>query len=216
MKIRYLGHSCFLLTGASGATVVTDPYGDIGYSLPRGLKADVVTVSHDHFDHNNVKGIDGEPEIVCGEGNYRFSDVSITGIGSFHDDARGRKRGGNIVYKFVADGLTVCHLGDLGEECSEALLKKIGGADILLIPVGGIYTIDGRQAKEYADKIRPAIVIPMHYKTPDLSIELNGIGEFLGLFARDRVETLGKDEAEFTRDDLTGKSTKIIVMEKKL
>ena len=166
MKIRYLGHSCFMLTESTGTTIVTDPYGAIGYKMP-SVKADAVTVSHGHYDHNNVGAVKGSPVIFDEEGTYEIGGVDVTAIKSYHDDENGERRGDNLIFKFRMDGLEICHLGDLGEECSSALIEMLLPVHVLLIPVGGNYTIDAEQAKEYVDRIMPAIVIPMHYKTKE-------------------------------------------------
>lgn len=214
MKIQYLGHSCFKLTESTGTTIITDPYKGIGYELPKGLKADAVTVSHSHFDHNHVKAIGGHPRILDKEGFYELPGVEITGIKSYHDNQGGRQRGENIIYKFRMDGLEVCHLGDLGEECSSELLEMILPVNILLIPVGGTYTVDAELAKEYVDRIMPEIVIPMHYKTRSLNLDLDKADAFLDLFDDEETEISGLDTLEFSREDLTEEKTKIILMER--
>lgn len=214
MKIQYLGHSCFKLIESTGTTVITDPYGGIGYELPKGLNADAVTVSHAHFDHNNVKALAGNPDIIDKEGIYELSGVEIKGIKSYHDDQNGRLRGENIIYKFRMDGLDICHLGDLGEACSAELLEMLLPVNILLIPVGGTYTLDGSLAKEYVDRIMPEIVIPMHYKTRSLSLDIDKADNFLDLFDDDEVEITDRNTLEFSREDLTEEKTKIIVMER--
>ena len=214
MKIQYLGHSCFKLTESTGTTFITDPYKGIGYELPKGLKADAVTVSHSHFDHNHVKAIGGHPRVLDKEGFYELPGVEITGIKSYHDNQGGRQRGENIIYKFRMDGLEVCHLGDLGEECSSELLEMILPVNILLIPVGGTYTVDAELAKEYVDRIMPEIVIPMHYKTRSLNLDLDKADAFLDLFDDEETEISGLDTLEFSREDLTEEKTKIILMER--
>ncbi len=213
MKIRYLGHSCFVLTESTGTTIVTDPYGNIGYEMP-SVKADAVTVSHSHYDHNNVKALLGSPIVLNKEGTHEVDGVEITGIKSFHDDEQGEQRGDNIIFKFRMDGLDICHLGDLGEECSSSLLEMILPVNVLLIPVGGNYTINAEQAKEYVDRIMPEIVIPMHYKTKGLKLDIDKPDEFLSQFDDEEVEYLESGELELFRDDITEESTKIIMMEK--
>lgn len=214
MKIQYLGHSCFRLIESTGTTIITDPYKEIGYELPKGLKADAVTVSHGHFDHNNAGIIGGHPRIIDKEGFYQLPGVGITGIKSYHDDCGGALRGENIIYKFGMDGLEICHLGDLGEECSSELLEMILPVNILLIPVGGTYTINAEQAKEYVDRIMPEIVIPMHYKTRSLTLDIDKADAFLNLFDDEETEISEKNTLEFSRDDLTEEKTKIILMER--
>lgn len=217
MKLRYLGHSCFLLTESTGTSIVTDPYGDVGFDMP-SVTADVVTVSHDHYDHNNVKAVKGNPVVINKEGNYEIGGVGITAIRSYHDDANGQKRGGNLIFKFRMDGLEICHLGDIGEECSSSLLELLLPVHVLLIPVGGKYTIDGEQAKEYVDRIMPSVVIPMHYKTKGLSLDIDKVDEFTDTFDNseevEEVVELEDDEIELFRDDITEEKTKIIIMER--
>lgn len=217
MKIRYLGHSCFLLTESTGTSIVTDPYGAVGFDLP-SVSADVVTVSHDHYDHNNVKAVKGNPVIIREEGNYEIGGVGITAIKSWHDNSNGSERGENLIFKFRMDGLEICHLGDLGEECSSSLIEMLLPVHVLLVPVGGTYTLDAEQAKEYVDRIMPSIVIPMHYKTKGLNLDIDKVSEFSDLFDDSEVEEevveLDGDELELFRDDITDESTKIILMER--
>ena len=214
MKIQYLGHSCFKLTESTGTTVVTGPHKGIGYELPKNIRADAVTVSHNHFDHNNFSAIEGNPQRIDKEGFYELPGVEITGIKSYHDDENGAKRGENTIFKFRMDGLDICHLGDLGEECSSELLELLLPINILIIPVGGTYTIDAEQAKEYVDRIMPEIVIPMHYKTRNSIIDVDKAQGFLDLFEDEDVDVCHKDVLEFSRNDLTEENTKIILMER--
>ena len=213
MKIRYLGHSCFLLTESTGTRILTDPYGDVGFKLPR-VEADVVSISHGHYDHNNVKGVGVDTIVLDKEGQYEVGGVEIIAVKSYHDNANGGERGENLIFKFRLDGIEVCHLGDLGEECSSSLIEMLLPVHVLLIPVGGNYTIDAEQAKEYVDRIMPAIVIPMHYKTKGLNIDVDKVDEFIDKFESDDVEELEDSEIELFRDDITEDSTKIIVMER--
>lgn len=217
MKIRYLGHSCFLLTESTGTSIVTDPYGDVGFEMP-SVTADVVTISHDHYDHNNDKAVGGNPVIIKEEGNYEIGGVGITAIKSYHDDENGAKRGENLIFKFRMDGLEICHLGDIGEECSSSLLEMLLPVHVLLIPVGGTYTIDAEQAKEYVDRIMPSVVVPMHYKTKGLNLDIDKVGAFADLFEEseeeEQVVELDGNVLELFRDDITEESTKIVIMER--
>lgn len=217
MKIRYLGHSCFLLTESTGTSIVTDPYGDVGFDLP-SVTADVVTISHDHYDHNNDRAVGGNPVIIKEEGNYEIGGVGITAIKSYHDDENGAKRGENLIFKFRMDGLEICHLGDIGEECSSSLLEMLLPVHVLLIPVGGTYTIDAEQAKEYVDRIMPSVVVPMHYKTKGLNLDIDKVGAFADLFEEseeeEQVVELDGNVLELFRDDITDESTKIVIMER--
>lgn len=213
MKIRYLGHSCFELTESTGTKIVTDPYGAVGFRMP-SVAADAVTVSHDHFDHNNISAVKGKPVVFNKEGTYEIGGVDVIAIKSYHDGENGEKRGDNLIFKFRMDGLEICHLGDLGEECSSALIEMLLPVHVLLIPVGGNYTIDAEQAKEYVDRIMPAIVIPMHYKTKGSALDIAKVDEFTDLFDSEEVEELDDSEIELFRDDISEESTKIIVMER--
>lgn len=211
MKIKYLGHSSFKLTESTGTSVVTDPYSpEVGFCMPR-VAADAVTVSHHHFDHDNVKAVDGNPEIIDKEASYDLPGVEINAIKSFHDNVRGKKRGENVIFKFRMDGLDICHLGDLGEACTAELIELILPVDVLLIPVGGNYTIDAETAKEYVDRLMPEIVIPMHYRQKDCKIDIEKVDEFLNLFDDELISEEDTDEIELSRSDLTGE-TRIIVL----
>ncbi len=196
MKIRYLGHSCFEITCNSGKKIITDPYRGVGYELPQGLCADIVTVSHGHFDHAYTQGVHAR-QIVDSSAGYADEGVTITGIDSYHDGKQGVLRGNNIIFKINADGVTLCHMGDIGEEYSSALMKKIGEVDILLLPVGGTYTVDAQGAKRYVDGIQPKAVIPMHYRPKDGSLDIADCASFLKLFDGECVLRCG-NEVEIT------------------
>lgn len=215
MKIKYLGHSSFQITESTGVSIVTDPYDDsVGYRMPE-VAADAVTVSHHHYDHDAVSKVRGNPVILDKETGFTLKDgVDISSIMSFHDDCRGKKRGENIIFKFRIDGLDVCHLGDLGEDCSSDLIEMILPVNVLLIPVGGTYTIDAAMAKEYVDRIMPDIVIPMHYRAKGCKLDIDKVDEFLDAFDGENIAIVEEgDEIEISRDDLDGEQTTIIVME---
>lgn len=179
MNIQWYGQSCFKIQN-SKTTIYTDPFSaEIGLKPPRG-KADIVTVSHNHYDHNYIDCLENKPFVIKGPGEYEVKNVQICGINSWHDDQEGKMRGGNTIYTIKIDELTFCHLGDLGQtELEDEQLEKIGEVDILMIPVGGIYTIDGAGANQIINQIESAIAIPMHYKIPGLKIELESIERFL-------------------------------------
>ncbi|HIR66436.1 MAG TPA: MBL fold metallo-hydrolase [Candidatus Coproplasma avicola] len=215
MKIQYLGHSSFKLTESTGISVVTDPYDDsVGYHMPE-TDADAVTVSHHHYDHDAISKVKGNPVVLDKETGYILKDsVEISSIMSFHDDCRGKKRGENIIFKFRMDGLDVCHLGDLGEDCSSDLIEMILPVNVLMIPVGGNYTIDAKMAKEYVDRIMPDIVIPMHYRAKGCKLDIDKVDDFIDEFDGENVVIAETgDEIEISRDDLDGEQTTIIVME---
>lgn len=165
MKITWFGQACFELVTSGGAVIICDPYHpNVGYPAhPR--PADVVTVSHEHLDHNYTNWIEGSPAIIRGVGMSEVKGVRLTGLPSCHDDEQGAKRGPNTIFILEADGLRVCHLGDLGDTPSEEVFAAIGKPDILMIPVGGFYTIDAAQAAEIAKRVGAKLTIPMHFAT---------------------------------------------------
>lgn len=169
MDITYLGHSAFKLRGKI-ATIITDPYAaSVGFDMPK-VSADIVTVSHQHEDHNAVNKVSGtarrpEPYLIQAPGEYEVSGVGVFGWQTFHDDAEGKQRGKNTVYIIHLDGLRICHLGDLGHVLSEAQIHQIGEVDVLLVPVGGFYTINAKQAVEVIKELQPSVIVPMHYQT---------------------------------------------------
>ncbi|MBA7613205.1 hypothetical protein ES703_20450 [subsurface metagenome] len=178
MEISWLGHSCFRIRGRQ-ATVITDPYPpDLGYSLGKPT-AHIVTVSHQHPGHSYVQGISGEPRLVTGPGEYEIGGVLITGIATFHDRERGKTRGKNTVYLMEVDEVSVCHLGDLGHVLTAEQVEELGNVDVLLLPVGGVSTINAPVAAEVVRQLEPKAVVPMHYKTEALSWELEPVGRFL-------------------------------------
>ena len=213
MKIEYLGHSCFCLTTENGIKILTDPYTQVGYSLPKGLTVDIVTVSHGHFDHNYLEGVKAK-KVVKDTLLYKENGVRIEGISTFHDEKQGALRGKNTIYKIYADGLTVCHLGDLGEKYSETLKNLIGKMDICLIPVGGTYTINAKEAMEYVEKTNPHVVIPMHYRPKDGALDITDAQPFLRLWNKE-VQNCLYGEIVLKKDDLQDRETKLVYMERK-
>jgi len=178
MDINWLGHSCFRLRGKQ-AVIVTDPFPpDLGYTLGKPT-ADIVTVSHQHAGHSYHKGIGGDPKVIAGPGEYEIQGVLIIGIATFHDADRGQKKGKNTVYLIEIDGITVCHLGDLGHVLTTEQVEEVADVDVLLLPVGGGSTINAATAAEVIRQIEPKAVIPMHYQTPVLKRELEPVGSFL-------------------------------------
>jgi len=179
VKVKWLAHSAFLLTASDGTRIVTDPYkpGDRITYGPITEPADFVTVSHDHFDHNDVAGVPGKPKAIRASGSHKASGVSVTGFDCFHDDEGGARRGKNIIFVFEDAGLRVAHLGDLGHVPTEQA-KAIGRVDVALIPVGGFFTIDPMAAHRTAELLRTRVVIPMHYKTGKLGLPIVGEEEF--------------------------------------
>ena len=178
MDISWLGHSCFRIRGAH-ATIVTDPYSpDLGYSLGKPT-AQIVTVSHQHPGHSYVQGVGGELRSVNGPGEYEISGVLIIGMATFHDEEKGRKRGKNAIYLMEIDEVSVCHLGDLGHVPTAEQVEEIEDVDVLLLPVGGVSTIDAPMAAEVVRQLDPKVVVPMHYKTEALNRQLEPVDKFL-------------------------------------
>lgn len=191
--------------------MLTDPFNkSIGLTPPR-VTADIITVSHDHADHNNIKSIGGNPFIINGPGEYELKGVKVLGLASFHDQKKGAERGLNTIYLIEVDRIKICHLGDLGEErLSDEQIEALGQVDILLIPVGGTFTIGAKQAIEVINQIDPKLVIPMHYQLPNLTIKLEGVEKFLkeiGLGKQTPVEKL-----TLKKKDLDEGQAKVIVM----
>ncbi len=178
MEINWLGHSCFRIKG-SQAAIITDPYPpDLGYSLGETV-ANIVTVSHQHPSHSYVQGVGGEPRLITGPGEYEIGGTVIIGVATYHDSVGGKGRGKNTVYLMEVDGILVCHLGDLGHVLTAGQVEEIDKVDVLLLPVGGVSTINATVAAEVIRQLEPKAGVPMHYKTPVISRELEPVERFL-------------------------------------
>lgn len=205
MKIKWYGHASFLITSDKGTRIITDPYepgaydGGIAYS-PIEDPADIVTVSHDHADHNYVQGIKGNPHVVKGTGTHDFNGITFKGLATYHDSSQGRERGKNTMFVFKLDGVTVCHAGDLGHLLTETDARALGTIDVLLLPIGGVYTLDPKEATEVANFLAPKILIPMHYKTPGCGFPIADVGDFLK--GKSSVERVGASEISVSNDTL--------------
>ncbi|MFH0847710.1 MAG: MBL fold metallo-hydrolase [Chloroflexota bacterium] len=178
MDIFFLGHACFRLRG-SQASLVTDPYSPGLKELPPKLSADIVTVSHAHEGHAYTQAVGGEPHIISRPGEYEIGGVIILGLPTFHDSAGGSVRGKNNVYLIEMDEISICHLGDLGHALDGATIEEMGNVDVLLVPVGGVSTIDARVAAEVVKRLEPRIIIPMHYQGKGLDTHLETTARFL-------------------------------------
>lgn len=193
MEITYLGHSSFKLKGKVG-TVVTDPFNEyVGFSFP-STSADIVTISHDHPDHNQVDKVKGtarrdKPFVVTHPGEYEVGGISIFGTETYHDASQGAERGANTVYTILLDDIRICHLGDLGHELTETQISRIGPVDVLFCPVGGVFTINPAVAVKTIHALDPSYAIPMHYKTAEhkeeVFGELSNLAEFLNVYGAD-------------------------------
>ena len=205
MDITALGHSSFKIRGKQ-ATVVTDPYASdmVGIKYPRSVTADIVTVSHDHADHNAVAVIGGNPFVVTGAGEYEVHGVGIIGVPSYHDSEQGAKRGRNTIYRIEIDGVVIAHLGDLGHPLSEQDIERLDGVDVLLVPVGGVYTINAAEAVKVVHDIEPAIAVPMHYLTDGMDTkafgELSPVSAFLKEIGKEDVTA--QEKLVVTKDKL--------------
>lgn len=208
MYITWLGHSCFKIqdkTTSDAITIVTDPFSkETGFKVPH-IEADIVTVSHDHHDHNNVEALRGKPYVIKSAGEYDIKGVSIEGIDAYHDDKEGAERGKNIIYWMEMDGIAVVHLGDLGQVLTDKQRERIAKCDILMIPVGGKYTLDSSKAIEVINLIEPRIVIPMHYRLPESNIkDIDGVEKFIkGMGIKPRYEEkLKVGKKDLPQDDM--------------
>jgi len=209
MKIKWLGHASFMITSEAGTKIITDPYvtgGDLRYGEIKE-SADIVTVSHEHGDHNNVSAVQGSPEVV--RGTAKVKGIEFKGVPTYHDDAKGKSRGNNTILCFEVDGIRVCHLGDLGHQLNDKQVAELGSVDILLIPVGGNYTIDAKVASQLCDRLKPKVIIPMHFKNDKCAFPIAGVDEFLQ--GKEGVSRLDASEVEFKQGELSA-TTKTVVL----
>jgi L-ascorbate metabolism protein UlaG (beta-lactamase superfamily) len=212
MKVKWLGHSCFLVTSKGGVRIITDPYavgGGINYS-PIEETADIVVVTHGHDDHSNVSAVRGIPEVVKGSGTKTAKGIQFKGIAAYHDASQGTQRGPNTIFCFTIDDIKLCHLGDLGHLLSPEQIAEIGAVDILFVPVGGFYTIDAPVASQVCDQLKPKVVIPMHFRTPRCAYPIASVEDFLK--DKKNVRKAGGSEAEFERERLPA-ATEIVLLQ---
>ncbi|HLN19379.1 MAG TPA: MBL fold metallo-hydrolase [Patescibacteria group bacterium] len=216
MNIQYYGHSCFKITtkpagrGQEDVTIFIDPFDKaIGLRPPQG-SADLVLVTHDHHDHNNVEAIKGEPYVIDIPGEYSVKGINIVGMKTYHDKKEGAERGENTIYIFETEEMRICHMGDLGHNLSEKELEAINGVNILMIPIGGKYTLDGKEAVDIIKKIEPEIVIPIHYKINGSTVDVDDEKKFckeIGNCPREKVSKIN-----IKKKDLEGKSMEVVLM----
>ena len=201
MRIQALGHACFALSCADGTKIVMDPFEEgIGYPVPR-MQADIVCTSHGHYDHNYVAAITGDPLVADQARVYRMKDVKVSGTACYHDDRQGALRGNNIAFTVEADGLRLVHMGDIGHMLDAQQIARLAQADVLFIPVGGVFTVDAATARQIVDALAPRIVIPMHYQTERLTLgkRLGALDAFTDMFTR--VQWLHGDTLEVLPHD---------------
>lgn len=233
MNIFWHGQSCFeiiispaknnhlrasLAIGNSGGhiQVVIDPFSeDLGLKLPK-LGADILLVSHNHPDHNNIKAVGAslngsQPFLISDPGEYEVKNVFVQGIPSWHDNSQGKERGQNIIYTIEAEDLKLCHLGDLGQkELTESQLEQIGDVDVLMIPIGGNFTISAKEALKIMSQIEPKITIPMHYALPKLKTKLDELDKFLKQMGIKKIEPFNK--LTIKKKDILPEEAKIVVL----
>lgn len=209
MEIIHLGHSSFLIKG-SDYSIVTDPFDEamVGMKFPQ-VSADLVTISHDHADHNQSSKVSEVKRIISVPGEYEINSVTIRGIGTYHDQEKGKDRGKNIIFVFDIEGVTVCHLGDLGHDLSESVIQEIGNVHVLMVPIGGLYTINSKEAVDLVQKIEPNYIIPMHYNSPRLNpkvfAKLEDEKPFLAAlgFKVEQMKKLSLKQSSFPMEDQT-------------
>lgn len=216
MEISYLGHSSFKIKGKN-AVVVTDPYDShmVGLKFPK-VEADIVTVSHQHADHNFVEVVEGTPVIISGPGEYEVKGVKIIGIISYHDDVSGSKRGKNTIYRIRVDGVSLVHAGDLGHKLDDRTLEMLDDVDILMVPVGGFYSLSASEASELISQLSPKIIIPMHYNHPKLNQKDFGQLSYVDAFLKEmgKEVLLPVEKLSVTKDKLPAEP-QVVVLELK-
>lgn len=215
MQIKFIGHSSFVIK-SKDAKLVTDPFDaqEVGLKFPK-QEADIVTISHPHPDHNHSANITGDPLIIDWPGEFEKKGIRISGYNSFHDTKKGEERGANILYKIETEGVSILHCGDLGHALSDDLVDQIGDVDILLVPVGGFYTITAEEAVSVIKKVEPSIVIPMHYNHPQLDqktfANLTDINEFIQKYGADK-STIEETDVLTVKSDSLPEETKLVIM----
>lgn len=215
MKVKLLGHSAFLITADDGTKIITDPYepggygGAIGYGKIKEA-ADIVTLSHDHADHAHVQDLAGNPQTVKETGAKTVKGIKFTGVAAYHDEKQGAERGPNTIITMEVNGVKICHVGDLGHDLSKDQIQEIGQVDVLLAPVGGMFTIDAEGAMRLCQALKPKVLIPMHFKTDKCGFPLANVDDFLK--GKEGVTRANSSETTFTAASLPA-PTKIIVLD---
>lgn len=211
MNISYFGHSCFKIEekiSGENVVIVIDPFNEeLGLKMPN-VEANIATISHGHGDHNNVSILRGKPFVIDCAGEFDVKGVIIEGIRSFHDNKEGNERGNNIIFRYDIEGVSLAHLGDLGDILDNKQLEKLGGVDILFIPVGGKYTLDAKKAVEVISQVEPRIVIPMHYKTKDSKIDIDDIDKFIKEIG---ISPNYEDKLKINKKDLPVEDMRLVV-----
>ncbi len=212
MDITWFGQSCIRIKGKT-TSIIIDPFDPemVGLKLPKDFSAPLVLTTHDHGDHNNTKAVADSQLIINGPGEYEFSGVTVTGTRTHHDDQQGDERGNNTVYNIMIDGINIVHTGDLGHLLTEDQMDQIGSADILMLPVGGVYTINAKVASQVVAQLEPRMVVPMHYKIDGLKVELEPLDGFLKEMGVENAEAQAK--LTISKDKLP-EETVVVVLNK--
>lgn len=215
MIIEYLGHASFRLQFKT-ASLVTDPFDPemVGLKFPK-VTSEIVTLSHGHKDHSRADLIEGAKKIVDGPGEYEIEGISIIGVQTYHDDVKGAKRGKNTIYVFESEDLRLAHLGDLGHKLEEKQLDSLGDINILMVPVGGVYTIDAQEASEVAKAIAPNIVIPMHYKVPGMKDSFAELTDYEPFVSTMGIKVIKEEKFSVKVSDLNDDDQVVVILESK-
>lgn len=210
MDLYWYGQACFKIKGKQ-TSIIIDPFSPefTGLKLPKDMSADIAIKTHEHEDHSNLSAVTGDPVLVTGPGEYEIKGVAVTGVQTPHDAKGGEERGNNTVYTILIEGLNIVHLGDLGDKLTQEQVEGIGLCDILLIPVGGVYTIGPEQATQIISQLEPSIIIPMHYKLPGLKFDLSELDVFVKEMGVENVEPQTK--LTITKDKLPAEPQVVVL-----
>ena len=224
MTIKWFGQSFFKInvknTKGEDVVIAIDPYNkDYGLKVPTKFGADIALVTHDHKDHNNLSIIKGtnfspKPFIIFGPGEYEIKEIMIYGIPAYHDDQQGAERGENTIYLINAENMWLAHLGDLGQKTlTDKQLEKLEGTDIIMIPTGGTFTINAKEATKIISQIEPRIIIPMHYNLPGLKFKnktkLDDVNKFIKEVGLNPQKT---DKLKIQKKNLPQENTQLVIL----
>jgi L-ascorbate metabolism protein UlaG (beta-lactamase superfamily) len=213
MKIKFIGHSCFLITSDSGTRIITDPYeagaydGAVKYKAIED-EADLVLISHEHPDHNSPGSVPGDPTVINTAGDHLFNGITVKGVPAYHDTEKGAQRGEIVIFSMKVDGVNIVHSGDLGHTLGDDIVSAIGQVDVLLLAVGGFFTVGSEELDQVLEALQPGLVIPMHYKTDGVDFPIALVDDFLE--GRENVTLVGDSEIDM---DASSPPQGIVVLE---